>query len=192
MNERRMGRRGALSGGLAAAAVGGTAAVPVAGMAWPGRHPPGHYVDGNTPDEDRLDRDAAIHAPFRAAFLTWLDGAAGRFAVPVAADTASPAHTGLHIQGVHPAIWISLGGDWSIDVGIEWNGVFWDLLVSLDMAEEPVAGGWENAFVIPEARLVHPTREALWRSDGFEPLLDWVNDDLRPSSRPYGQISAGL
>lgn len=128
--------------------------------------------------------DAASHAPFRAAFLAWLDGAAERFALPVVADVAPPAHTELRVSGVHPAIWVSLGYDGGIDVGVDWDGVWWDLLASMDVDARPMpdGAGWENAFVLPEARLVHPTREAAWRTDGFEPLLDWVNDELAPAT----------
>lgn len=55
-------------------------------------------------------------------------------------------------------------GEWDIGVGVEWDGMFWDTLLSLDLD--------------CEFQVVHPMREALWRADGFEWLLDWVNQEL--------------
>lgn len=188
MNAWRVGRRGALSGALAAAVVGDAAAAPGVGAMRPGAGAPGQRGGEDADDTAQAPRedaeDTALHAPFRAAFLAWLDGAAGRFALPAVADAESPAHTGLCVSGVHPAIWISLGHDGGIDAGADWGGVGWDLLASLDVAAEPTpdGAGWENALFVPEARIVHPTREAAWRSDGFEPLLDWVNHELAPAT----------
>ena len=187
MDGGRVGRRGALSGALAAMVVGGDAALG-AGMAWPGGRPSGRRGGEDVTDEARTRRDgvedAASHVPFRAAFLAWLDGAVERFALPVVAHAASPTHTELRVRGIHPAIWVSLGYNGAIDVGVDWDGVGWDLLASMDVAARPWPGGvgWEDAFVLPEARLVHPTREAAWRTDGFEPLLDWVADELAPAT----------
>ena len=182
MAEWLMGRRGALAGGLAAISAGSAAAAPWTSVAQLGRRAPGPQ-DGAVADDQAGEHrdeveDAAEHAPFRAAFLAWLREASGRFPVPVAADTAAPSWTELHLQGVHPAIWVSLTGAGGIDAGVEWDGVFWDLLTSPDVAAEPVAGGgWENVLLVPEARVVHPTREAAWRV-GFEDLLGWINGEL--------------
>lgn len=128
-------------------------------------------------------QDASSHAPFRAAFLAWFDEVSARFAMPVSVDLASASSTELRIRGLHPAIWIAITQDWSIDVGVEWDGVFWDLLASMDIAPKPLPdGGWENALLIPEARSSHPTREAIWRADGFEELLTWINGKLAPAT----------
>lgn len=98
-------------------------------------------------------------------------------------DLVSASSTELRVRGLHPAIWIAITQDWSIDVGVEWDGVFWDLLASMDVAPEPLPdGGWENAMLIPEARSSHPTREAIWRADGFEELLTWINGELAPAT----------
>ncbi len=177
-----VGRCGALSGGLAAISVGSAAAAPGTGAAGLDRNVPGRQGGAITDGEGDAHRDevedAAEHAPFRAAFLAWLREASERFPVPVAADTAGPSWTELHLQGVHPAIWVSLTGAGGIDVGVGWDGVFWDLLTSPDVAAEPVAGGgWRNVLLVPEARVVHPTREAAWRV-GFEDLLGWINGEL--------------
>lgn len=182
MDGRQVGRRRALSGGLAAIAAGSAAAASGTGVTWLGRHAPGQHEGEVADHEVGAHQDgaenAAGHAPFRAAFLGWMHEASERFALPPSVDTTALSRTELHLQGVHPAIWTSLTSDGGIDVGVEWDGVFWDLPTSPDVVAEPVAGGgWENALLVPEARVVHPTREATWRA-GFEDLLDWVNGEL--------------
>ena len=54
------------------------------------------------------------------------------------------------------------------------------MLLSLDLDAQPALGGaaWVNHDLDRKFQAVHTTREALWRADGFERLLDWVNQDL--------------
>ena len=125
----------------------------------------------------------AEHASFRAAFLAWLEGARHRSAFPITAVHASPHTTKLHIEGLHDAIWVTLGHAGGIDVGVTWDDVCWDLLISPDVyAEEQPNGAWRNTLMLPEYRVDHPTIEAAWRSDGFEMLLDWINDEVAPAT----------
>lgn len=123
---------------------------------------------------------AARHAPFRAAFLTWLGEASGRLALPCFVDTTEPFCTGLHVPGLHPAIEIRLEKATDINVYVQWRDVWWDILISLDVyaMPEPDGSGWRDSLLIPEAQHLHLTREACWRQDGFEWLLRWLNDDL--------------
>ena len=123
------------------------------------------------------------HAPFRAALLAWLEGASERCALPIAAVSVSPTHTGLRIKGLHPALWFSLGRASDINVGATWDNECWDLLTCPDVyAHEQPGGVWHNVIMRPEYRLDHPSIEAAWRSDGFELLLDWINDELAPAT----------
>ena len=161
----QLGRRTLIAGSLAAAATSSAA------VARPGNPLP------------PMPEAAPGHAPFRAAFLAWLDGAAERFAFPVAVTSDSPDHTELRIEGLHPALWFSLGHAGGIDVGVTWDDVCWDLLTCPDVyAHEQPGGSWHNMLMRPEYRLDHPSIEAAWRSDGFEPLLDWINDELAPAT----------
>ena len=158
MGETGLGRRGALLGSMATVAAGQASADPV--------------------EAER----AAVHAPFRAACLAWSIGARGRLRLPFTVDMTAPHWTQLRLAGVHPAIWVSLTSDGGMDVGVEWDDVFWDLLQSFDVGLEPTAcGGWRNTLLIPEAQIVHPTREAGW-STGFETMLDWINVELAPAT----------
>lgn len=122
----------------------------------------------------------ARHLPFLAAFLDWLRTESGRLVLPVVADMATPSRGKLRIQGIHPAICIPLDGCHEINASAVWEGEGWDGLLWLDADEKPGPGdvGWINGGFRPEFQVVHPTREALWRADVFEPLLTWINEDL--------------
>jgi hypothetical protein len=137
-------------------------------------------------DDPAIDRGlearrAADHRPFRAAFVDWLGEASARFAQPVSARAASPVHTELDIAGLHPALAISLCGGSDINVFVEWQDVSWDIIACFDNYSEqaPDGAGWYNKLFLPEFQRLHPTRAACWRADGFEHLLEWVNNDLQ-------------
>ena len=141
----------------------------------------GRLVDDALPEsvEDAMEAEAS-HAPFRAAFLDWFREVSGRIALPVLIRAASPGQTELHVPGLHPALSIILDGKTNINVFVEWKGICWDILTSMDvyadLAEDGT--GWQSTLLIPEARRLHPTQEVCWREDGFEWLLKWLNEDL--------------
>ena len=124
------------------------------------------------------EQRAWFHAPFRAEFLAWLQETSKAFALPVATRATSASSTELYAAGLHPALHISLDGDTDINVFVEWEGISWDILASMDVyAEELEDGaGWTNRLFMPEARQIRSTQEACWRQDGFEWLLDWFNN----------------
>ena len=126
-----------------------------------------------------LAEEEARHAPFRAEFLKWLGETSDRFASPVSAQAKSPSSTVLSLPGLHPALEIRLSGDCWINVDVTWEGVFWDILASMDVPAEQArdGAGWRNKLFIPEAQCLRPTREACWRQDGFEWLLHWLNNN---------------
>lgn len=197
MDNKRLDRRRALSGGLAFAAA---CAVAVEAGALPPSPSPAADGDGGPvgaelvmpvefDDREFLGPDpaeeAARHAPFRAAFLAWLGEASGRFALPVAADAVAAApYTDLRVPGLHPAVEITLYGDTDINVFATWGGVCWDIVASMDVYAKPAPDGpgWRNELLIPEARRLRPTHEACWREDGFEGLLRWFNEELAPAT----------
>ena len=129
--------------------------------------------------EDAMEAEAS-HAPFRAAFLNWFQDVSGRIALPVLIRAASPRQTELHVPGLHPAISIILNGNTDINVFVEWKGICWDTLTSMDVYAELTEDGtgWQSTLLIPEAMRLHPTQDACWREDGFEWLLKWLNEDL--------------
>jgi len=176
MNETKLGRREALSGGLAAVF---TAVPDAAGSQ--GRSMANAVLTYK--DQAVMEADD-YHVPFRAAFLAWLREASGRFALPVSAHATSTSQTELHVPGLHPALDIVLQDNTDINVFVTWKDVCWDILASMDVYAELAADGfgWRNELLIPEAKRLHPTQEVCWREDGFEWLLKWFNADLAPAT----------
>jgi hypothetical protein len=170
MDRRTLGRRGALSGGLAVVLVAAPGVSSGEGTA----HAAPAYQDQD------VARGDADHSPFLAAFLDWLRTESGRLVLPASVDTAVPSCSELRVQGVHPAVQILFPQNCEIAVNVEWEGMDWDQLVWLDAYEKPGPdnSGWINTAMRPEFQVVHRTREALWRADVFEPLLTWINEDL--------------
>ena len=48
--------------------------------------------------------------------------------------------------------------------------------------------------IVPEARVVRLSREAVWWQDGFEPLLEWINEELAPATHVglWGEPDRGI
>ena len=172
MSDVRLGRREAISGGLASV----LARAPDVGS----RHGRGMIETACAHQDHGLVGANAGQETFRQAFLDWLRVEAGRFAFPVSVGTVTPSCTELRIHGIHKAIYVSLHDHCEINVGVEWDGVGWDLLLWLDAYEKPgpEGVGWVNDLLLPEFQVVHPTREDLWRADVFDELLTWINRDL--------------
>jgi hypothetical protein len=173
MNKLRLGRRQALSSGLAAIvttapSLGKTEALAQAALA-------------------QQDEDEEIYVArkklFEQTFMAWLATESQRFSLPVSVKSASPEEIELRVQGIHPAISISLGSS-EINIGILWDSEWWDYLVWLDCYEEPAPGGvgFVNSIVLPEYRIAYPTLEALWCAEVFEDFLTWINEDLAQAS----------
>lgn len=163
MSELKLGRREALSGSLAVVLAAAPGVSNGDGVA---------HSTLSLQDPELVQGDPCP-SPFREAFLTWLREESKRFSLPMSVGAARSTCTELRIQGIHPAIYISLGDASEINVGVEWEGGGWDLLLWLDASEEPGPGGvgWIDDSVLQEFQVIHPTREALWRANIFEGLL---------------------
>ena len=173
MPDFRMKRREALAGGFASI----LAQVPDVKTKSDGD---ADEADRVGQDDDKVDEEED-HPRFRTMFLSWLEVASERLALPILPDTtSSPSETTLHVRGVHPAICLSLQGSSGFNMSVMWAGVFWDSLLWLDVHERPTpeGSGWVNGLAIEEYQFVHPTLEALLRADIIEPLLNWINQDL--------------
>ena len=130
------------------------------------------------------DQDSALGSPylssFQEAFVAWFRDDPKRFALPVSLGSVTSERLVLHVQGIHSAINISIEDHADINVWVEWEDVDWDQLLWLFASEEPGPNGtgWIDDSVLPDFRVVHPTREDLWRANVFEDLLTWVNEVL--------------
>ena len=194
MDDKHLDRRRVLSGGLACASV-----CMVAGKA--GARPPTvaddaaglARVEALQFSDERIVSSAASeeadpHTPFRAAFLAWFADASGRFALPVSVGAittvAGTSCTKLHVRGVHRAIGITLF-DTDICIGVTSPDVYWGGLTCTEVSARPApdGSGWQNSLLCwRRGPRLHPTREACWREEAFEWLLEWVNGDLAPAT----------
>ena len=172
MSDITLGRRGALAGGVASVLI----RTPDLGSK---REPALEKATLHHSEQSEVRQDT-VPGPFRLAFLKWLHAEAARFALPLSIGMVEPTRTELRLEGVHPAIWVSLQENNEINVGVDWDGSGWDLLLWLDACEQPGPGGvgWIDYSLLPEFQIIHQTAEELWHVNVFEPFLRWINDDL--------------
>jgi hypothetical protein len=67
---------------------------------------------------------------------------------------------------------------YEINVAVEGQGTRWDLLQSFDAIPKRVPGGYVCELCPEDKRPIFLSREAIWRTEIFEPFLKWVNNDL--------------
>ena len=176
MNPAQLSRRhvmaGAFASGWAGRVSGPTAVQP--------RTTP---AEGDYIDWDSVTVEFNDHELFRGEFRGWLGMAHDRFSRPVALVENTPSTTTLHVPGLHPALTIDLVDVGDINVHVTWSDVCWDILASFDVMAEAVDGiGWRNILFVPDAQVPRVSREACWTVDGFEPLLQWFNEQLVPAT----------
>lgn len=110
-------------------------------------------------------------------FLNWLRANRSRFPFEPRIIKMKGSHVWGNFAGVTPAIRFQLwhGG---ITVDAWWNGRCWDLIGDFDVAERHSKKGYYCAFMLSEYITYYPTSEALWIEGGFEPFLEWCNEEL--------------
>lgn len=110
------------------------------------------------------------------AFVLWFRENRARFAVPVRLTRISAAGILLTFPDKPEclSVWLSR---WDLSVNVDWQGVTWDTLLSLDASPELTAVGYRCSFCEVNDK-TWPTREALWIDHLFEPFLAWVNECL--------------
>ena len=110
------------------------------------------------------------------AFVLWFRENRARFKVPVRLTTVTHAGIMLNFPSHTECLCVLLSrGDLSVHV--KWQGVAWDMLISLDAWPEPVNGGYRCSLCLGEIE-IWPTREAIWIDHLFEAFLSWVNECL--------------
>lgn len=112
------------------------------------------------------------------AFARWLYANEARFAVPLNVRYRK-SWVAISIQRLNPCIAISLTHVFNI--GVWWNGGFWDFLIWIDACPTHTPQGYIDEHTIPEFREFYPSRDALWTELLFEPFLVWVNEELVPA-----------
>lgn len=79
--------------------------------------------------------------------------------------------------GISGAVTACLTYD-EINVIVQWQGTYWDSLLSLDALPKRVPSGYVCDLCPEDDRPVFSSPEAIWRAEIFEPFLEWVNHDL--------------
>lgn len=109
------------------------------------------------------------------AFLRWFQENRFRFNVQI--ELSQITDKGIRLRfPAYPdvlSVWLSR---WDLSVCVDWQGEFWDMLISLDAIPEASPAGYRCTLC--ENGSTWSSREALWRDHLFEPFLEWVNQRL--------------
>jgi len=114
-------------------------------------------------------------------FNTWLRENRHRFHYPPMAIVRRKRGFSFRFAGIAPSIEGGINHWGSMVISVEYQGDTWDLIADLDIAPECLGKGrYICRFCEEEARVVYPTREALWIEHGFEMVLEWCNEHFQP------------
>lgn len=111
------------------------------------------------------------------AFEAWRDDPATRPALPIVATQAVEDRIDLQIKTPRNALRGSLRPD-DITIAAEYDGETWDLLFTLDVCPQPVAGGFVCMTCQESDRRLFPTEEELWRDHLFDPFGKWIAEKV--------------
>ncbi len=109
------------------------------------------------------------------AFVRWFAENYPRFAVPVRISRITAKSVTLIFPGYPSCLSVSLCAH-DLNVDVNWQGIHWDMVISLDAYMARTANGYQCKLCItPE---MFPSRESLWIDHLYEPFLKWVNEEL--------------
>jgi hypothetical protein len=93
-------------------------------------------------------------------------------------------HSIYSFHGINPAIQIYIYNTGSVEIWINYKGVFWDIIVDLDVYEQRTPTGTYFCHLCPkDEQIFYPTRQDLWIDHSFKPLLEWSLEHLVASNR---------
>ena len=116
-------------------------------------------------------------------FVRWLDKNRTRFEVPVHIRKITADSVNLTFQGYPDCLSVSLSA-YELNVHVNWQGRWWDMLISLDAWAFHTLGGYKCKCCwidYGESATNFPSRESLWLDHLFDPFLQWVNEELTPA-----------
>ena len=112
------------------------------------------------------------------AFLSWLEENRDRFAVEIRLGARTDEVQEFSFAGINRAIEGALTSD-EINVYAIHDNDCWDILLSVDAEPKRAhGGGFFCERCLTDARRAFADRPALWADHLFDPLLEWVNEDL--------------
>lgn len=111
------------------------------------------------------------------AFEAWHDDPATRPPLPIIAIQIDDDRIDLQIKTRRNVLRGHLRPD-DITIAAEYGGETWDLLFTLDVYPEPVAGGVVCMICEESDRRLFPTVEELWRDHLFDPFGKWIAEKV--------------
>lgn len=121
-----------------------------------------------------------VRSRIEKAFIGWYREYEKQWQLPLLLLCRKDGQMSFTMQGLSPNICIHLHA-WEFGVYAEWQGECWDLLISYSAFSEPTENGYFDIFTMPDYREIYPTRERLWYAELFEPMMNWINNQLLPA-----------
>jgi len=115
------------------------------------------------------------------AFMGWFSQNRTRFTVPVRLIKITAEEIVLTFPQ-HPDCLSAGLSRQSLNVSVDYEGICWDLLISLDSYPTLLPGMGYRCDSHVDIAKIWPTRDAVWQDMLFEPFLEWVNKRLANSS----------
>ena len=110
------------------------------------------------------------------AFCQWHEEMRGLFLLPLRLVSRTDRKFEMTFKGANQLA-ISLTKN-ELNVSVFWQGMFWDMLLSLEYSPMHIRSGYQCLLCLDEERRIYPTLEVLWRDHLFEPFLEWTNSKL--------------
>jgi hypothetical protein len=132
----------------------------------------------------------------RKTFDRWLAHSAARFHHPPRIVLQRKRSIELQFAGVTPAIRCAISTEGIVDIYASDQREWWDSLADFDVVPRRNAMGHYYCGLCPSPELFR-SREALWVTHSYEPLLAWTNTHFQASQwlwlcRVGGMTWAGL
>jgi hypothetical protein len=132
----------------------------------------------------------------RKTFDRWLAHNHARFRYPPPLMLQRKRYIELQFAGITPAIQCAISQEGMVGIYAIYQREWWDSLADFDLVARRTSTGhyYCDACTPPE---MFPSREALWVTHSFEPLLGWTNAHFQASQwlwlcRVGGMTWAGL
>ena len=113
---------------------------------------------------------------FERALIRWFQKNHSRFLLPIALEKINRKKVALMLTGYREYLSVHLNS-WNLCVSANWNGICWDFLLELDVSPVATRHGY-YCKCCEKPSTIWPSLEALYQDHLFEPLLQWVNEEL--------------
>jgi hypothetical protein len=132
----------------------------------------------------------------RKTFDRWLAHSTARFHHPPRVVLQRKRYVELQFACMTPAIRCAISQEGMVGIYASYQGEWWDALADFDVVARRTSTGQYYCHLCTSLDLF-PSREALWGTHSFEPLVAWTNTHFHASQwlwlcRVGGMTWAGL